>query len=294
MIYINNIKNVIANIITNDNLSFKINNVRLREFPKDYNYKNHRHQSIEINYIKKGSCYMKFKKEIVHFKENECMLIYPGFEHYFYTGSNENCIIFQLDFNISNFFEYTFNECFEKELIFLYELKIKENKFVKFLNINSISACIENILKEFNDKKQNYDVLLKLHFCELLIIISRDIKEQIFKVFNLKNEYIKYTLSYIGKNYNEKIDIELIALQCGITSRYLRQIFKKEFNMTIMDYITILRINKAKELMREISLNLTDISCCVGYSNQQYFSKVFKEREGLSPKSYRKLLFRKV
>ena len=65
-------------------------------------------------------------------------------------------------------------------------------------------------------------------------------------------------------------------------------IFKNETGMTVNDYTNLYRLEKAKELLIDARLKLYDISSAVGYSDQNYFSKVFKKYEGITPIEYRK------
>ncbi|MBO9610137.1 MAG: helix-turn-helix transcriptional regulator, partial [Paenibacillaceae bacterium] len=60
-------------------------------------------------------------------------------------------------------------------------------------------------------------------------------------------------------------------------------IFKKQSGITLNHYINMYRISKAKELLRDVTLKLADIAEMVGYSSENYFSKVFKKYEGFSP-----------
>ena len=65
-------------------------------------------------------------------------------------------------------------------------------------------------------------------------------------------------------------------------------VFKQNTGITINDYINLFRIQKAKELLSDVTLKLYDISPAVGYNDENYFSKVFKKYEGISPAEYRK------
>jgi len=92
---------------------------------------------------------------------------------------------------------------------------------------------------------------------------------------------------YIILNYNSKISLEIIAEQFSISQNYLSRAFKKNIGEGITDYINNLRIDKAKELLRNPTVRIFDVASQVGYSDEKYFSRVFKKNEGISPLQYR-------
>lgn len=92
---------------------------------------------------------------------------------------------------------------------------------------------------------------------------------------------------YISKNCYQQINTKSIAEKFGFTPAYLSKIFQEYKNITPMDYILQLRIEKAIELFNcNPALMIKDVSAHVGYSDSLYFSKVFKKYTGLSPKQY--------
>lgn len=73
------------------------------------------------------------------------------------------------------------------------------------------------------------------------------------------------------------------ALSLDVSSIYLSHLFKKETGITFSAYVTKLRIEKAKELLRQGDKKIYEISEMVGYQTVQYFSKVFKRETGKTP-----------
>jgi two-component system response regulator YesN len=92
---------------------------------------------------------------------------------------------------------------------------------------------------------------------------------------------------YIEAHFPEPdLGVETIAQHLYINSSYLRSVFKKEVGMTVIDYLLLVRMNKAKELIRAGQIKLADIAEMIGYSDAGYFSKSFKKHYGLSPSEY--------
>ncbi|MEH7276255.1 helix-turn-helix transcriptional regulator [Neobacillus vireti] len=94
--------------------------------------------------------------------------------------------------------------------------------------------------------------------------------------------------NYIEMNFSEDISMEEMAGKLHVHPSHLMRAFKKEKGMTISHYRNLRRIKEAKQLILFSNLSMTDIAIMVGFSNPQYFSKLFKEEEGITPVEYKK------
>lgn len=92
---------------------------------------------------------------------------------------------------------------------------------------------------------------------------------------------------YIAENYMYKIGRNEIAGVFYLTPEYLAKLYKKKTGITVKEYINEHRINKAKELLSNKEINISNIAEEVGFESFSYFSTVFKKSTGLSPKEYR-------
>lgn len=101
------------------------------------------------------------------------------------------------------------------------------------------------------------------------------------------NKYVDMAKRYIDANYGKQIKIEDIAAHVGTDRKYLRNLFFKYLGVSTKDYLTNLRIEKAKELLCGNTMAVNEISASVGYPDALAFSKIFKKQTGLSPSEYR-------
>jgi len=93
--------------------------------------------------------------------------------------------------------------------------------------------------------------------------------------------------NYIDTHYPDKdLNISKVASNVYVNSSYLRAIYKKEFGITINEYITNVRMKNAREYLKTGNLKLSEISDLVGFSDASYFSKCFKKYFGVSPSEY--------
>lgn len=98
---------------------------------------------------------------------------------------------------------------------------------------------------------------------------------------------------YIYAHYAERdLDLTQVAADIGCNPSYLSRTMKQELGISFKDYLTMLRIRQAKNLMRDRGFSLNQIAEKVGYSNQHYFSAAFKNCQGVSPSEYRRGLER--
>mgnify|MGYP000630945791 CR=1 FL=1 len=101
------------------------------------------------------------------------------------------------------------------------------------------------------------------------------------------------TKKFVANNYFKNISLNTIADFLNISPQYFSELFKKETGENFIRYLTNVRIEKAKELMRAPDIKTYEIAELVGYDNPTYFNKVFKKMVGVSPQKYRNLHFKK-
>ena len=96
---------------------------------------------------------------------------------------------------------------------------------------------------------------------------------------------------YIDDNFfDQKLSLEMISKNLSYSPKYISSVFKKKFNVGITEYLNTIRIQNACTLMKQGFTSISDVSNQCGFADAQYFSKVFKQRTGLSPKAYIKSL----
>lgn len=92
---------------------------------------------------------------------------------------------------------------------------------------------------------------------------------------------------YIAKHYKEDISLQDVAGSMNYSDAYFCKIFKQCFNKSFLVYLTKYRVDKAKTLLADMSTNIKDVSAEVGYRDSNYFARVFKRSEGITPTEYR-------
>lgn len=98
---------------------------------------------------------------------------------------------------------------------------------------------------------------------------------------------IRDLLHYLYLNYPHDCSLAELAERSSVSAEHLSRQFKKEVGQTLSAYITTLRTQKAADLLKTSALSIAEIAMYVGYSDNNYFVKVFKKQYGVTPSTYR-------
>lgn len=170
----------------------------------------------------------------------------------------------------------------------------------------NVTIQIFNIVCEFLEKYQleARTVLSKSYktYHEMLLIDSLvEVKQWINELQEdliafIKNEanndyprIIAVSKKYMEDNFNIEISLKEVADKVGLNPSYFSTLFKQYTGMSYVEYITQLRINKAKELLTNCNCKVYEISDMVGYENSYYFNRIFKKITGMTPIEYKNL-----
>lgn len=105
-----------------------------------------------------------------------------------------------------------------------------------------------------------------------------------------RSRWIDEVRKYIEQSYAKDISLEAAAERIHMHPLYVSRMFKKEIGVNFIDYLTEVRVGKAKEMLGQFQFKVYEISELVGYGDPKHFSKVFKKSVGVTPKEYRKLV----
>ncbi|WP_168123532.1 response regulator transcription factor [Paenibacillus sp. HB172176] len=130
------------------------------------------------------------------------------------------------------------------------------------------------------DKLEDLAFIIKKTASETVESLMRDVKSPI----------IQLLLGYIHEHYNEALSLKTLGQQYNIHPVYLGHLFQKETNESFTEYLNKHRIDKAKEMLKETHLKVSEIAQKVGYWETGYFYKQFKKYVGISPTDYKGLL----
>ena len=104
------------------------------------------------------------------------------------------------------------------------------------------------------------------------------------------SDIIEKAQAYIRDNYqNDDMSLQTVSSHVNVSSNHFSAIFRKETGSTFIDYLTNVRMEKAKDMLVTTSMKTSDVGFEVGYRDPHYFSYIFKKTQGMSPKEFRRL-----
>lgn len=193
------------------------------------------------------------------------------------------------------FWEYLFidveeilGEHFKGNPLLVDELQKEINKKASISTIEESSSMvdlIQLIFKEMKDKKEFYLEKVKLILISLLLTIARinQEKSHVIKGIPSDGTQIARALDYVSVYYNKDLRVENLAEECHISETHFRRLFVESMNMTPVDYINLVRIQAACNLILKTNLSMGQIAERVGYQTLSTFYRNFKKFTDLSP-----------
>lgn len=156
-----------------------------------------------------------------------------------------------------------------------------------FAESQSIGAEFDIMFNRF----QSRDYLLLYRTAEEL---RENLKEMFGKFMDLygneeNKDIVESVKDYIQENYAENINVADMAERFHTNANYLSTLFRKKTGVKLVNYIEGIRMEKAKEYLRNDVWTVTEIALETGYSDSNYFSKVFKRYAGVGPKQFREM-----
>jgi AraC-like DNA-binding protein/ligand-binding sensor protein len=126
---------------------------------------------------------------------------------------------------------------------------------------------------------------------QLTLWMSRIIDKFTECVFDLQDvkhiDVIYKSIEYIRRNYMKKVTLDEVSENVALSPSYFSRIFKKEMKTSFNSYLNSVRIEMSKKLLFDEDIPLSDIAMLVGFEHQSYYSKIFKQNTGISPRQYR-------
>lgn len=146
---------------------------------------------------------------------------------------------------------------------------------------NCISVNIKNLVSVFPQSHISPYFHSKEKIANMLNYILFELQDVVTLQFN--NEYIIRILRHIDAHITEKMSLQSISSEVGLSKEYTAYLFKKETKRTLTDYINERKMLLAKELILQNVMTLTELAVYLGYSDYSYFSKLFKRYFDVTP-----------
>lgn len=272
-----------------------VGGVYIHTFEPSYQMKEaHQHEAVEVISVLHGSSFMIINNQYIKIKKHESLVIFPNVRHRYFLAEKECCRIINVHFNPDDLSSFFNPENFQDSLRFVYEIKTHTMSYFRLVDDGAIRNVSERLVREVENNGQYTELLIRLYICELNLHLSRII-DTVCAGFNQPLDlHLRRALDFIRNFYNEKLTVAQVAEYAEVSSRHLERLFVKSLGTTVAEYLTLLRLEKAKDLLENSSMDITRIAQAVGFSTSQYFTTCFKNHESLTPKQYRRLIHDRI
>lgn len=182
-----------------------------------------------------------------------------------------------------NYMNHYYNSGEEK-----HEWKLQFNQY-HFANDNEISGLINKLIRVCSGGDIAKDIYADLTLKELLIRLmqSQHLKQVAVESSSQSNQgRTHFILNYIHEHLTEKIAVDALSRQVYLSRNVFFKWFKEQFGITPLDYINNERIKLAKQLLAQPRNNIRSVSLQCGFSDVNYFIRLFRKTEGITPKAY--------
>jgi YesN/AraC family two-component response regulator len=279
----------VCNFLSNTELSQFVWRYYINEFEPGYFMPSpHAHPAVEIIFVMDGYGYLKFENDLVKISRHNTLIIPSEKEHQFFVDKNWCCTLINIHVDFSAVAEEHLSGM-GAEANFFSEHFSQTQAYLKLTDYDVVESTMKKIVFEMENRQPNSELLVKLYFCELLILLTRLIEENQKKAENPSKKYVEQAVRFIQDSLAQDLTIEIISKEVHISPDYLQHIFKDLTGFSIMEFVTTQRINQSKDLLKSTPKTITEIASFVGISNSQYFCTLFKKYTDMTPRQFRKI-----
>lgn len=249
----------------------------------------HHHTQNEIIFVKEGQCTFDISGEAYTIKKNQIVLIsalenhsthsmHTPYHRYVFVSSMDLCSDYIHDPIMASAF-------------------VRSNHHLCVIDLPpEIADEMEGYFKTLVSETAKHEVKWKERCAttlfNILILLYRSNPETFAIQKNPDDLNVIFAIKdYIDHNYSQPLSLETVAQSFYINKYYLSHQFKEIIGYGFKKYIQLIRINKAKILLQNTSLTVNEICTKIGYDNINYFIRLFKEKEEMTPYQYHKMFY---
>lgn len=236
------------------------------ETRSSFNFPYHLHNNVEVLICTEGTFDLTCNEKRKMLGRGDVMIAFPGDVHaYNMTEYGEGIVIF-----------------FRPNVSDLISDLLSESEYENFVKAEDAIKPAESLLLNFSEKA-NFAVLYGYLHIVVGLILKKSKRPRTPRHISTFNSVIEY----IAANFTSPISLGSISKHAGISESHLSRIFSDKTEGGFKNYISLLRIEKAKSLLKNTDKAVYEIMLESGFTDQGTFNRVFKQKVGCTPREYR-------
>lgn len=264
------------------------------EFPQDFAYEGEQHPGWEFVYVEQGNIQIQADRDTYILKSGEMVCHQPMEFHCLrpYGGPAAAIIIcFTCESPRIDWFRNKILSLTPRQKQYLNDIAATAEKLLvpKLPLEIARDGCMERSVTATVLQEQIVKNNLELLALSLMMSESTERQDRVerYEQYQHRRNLTAEILTYLQENIHQNLRLEDLSQRFSYSLSSIRRIFKEETGESIMAYLTLMRIEKAKNLLRDTAMSVEAVATAVGYSSIYHFSNVFKTHTGKSPSKYR-------
>ena len=246
------------------------------------------HEQLEILFFIRGGAIVECAGSSIHTQDNSLVLINPCEIHAVYYGEGSplyDCIMIDPRLYASA----SQDIC---EMKYLAPMQNRQIYFKNLVRDERAIGLVKDLLQEYKAREPAYEIAVKGDVLKLLAILFRCEVADTQNIQNSRQNIQRYerlepALRYMEEHYPGSVHLPELAALCNMDPAHFCRTFKTVTGKTVMQYLNEHRLHKAEVLLKTTDRSISDIALSVGFPDNCYFSRRFKQYFGCTPKETR-------
>jgi AraC family L-rhamnose operon regulatory protein RhaS len=155
--------------------------------------------------------------------------------------------------------------------------------------LQEVRRMLNMMLVEFEAKQSGFGSVLRAQFAQLVVFLSRSYSRSGVRVRGPKSGLrLAETVGYLQDHCTEELSLEGLAQRSGLSRRHFVRLFRALYGTTPVQYLLSLRLDRAAGFLRTTDMRITEIAFACGFTDSNYFTRLFRNRIGMPPRQYRR------
>ena len=230
------------------------------------------HSMLELTYVDQGSLHSVADGQDIVLEQGDLMIYGPNQWHMQYADIDAAPRYVTISFDMEG-----------SDIPLLLGRKFTVNQ--------TGTTILQHLLREL-ERVDDYSADMIISYLTQLMLTlvrnadSRNARVKPSNAIHSENEIIRRAQQYISAHIREKLSVPLVARNVDVSPSYLTALFHKNLQISPGEYIRRIKLQESKQMIRENSMNFTEIAAALQYSTVHHFSRQFKDKFGITPTEY--------